>query len=91
MTPVLIQLLFWIAVAFFLYVGVRDELSGRLLSALQVVILGPVIARVVAEIFIVVFRIHTRLSDIDDTLKATCRKSPEGNTSEPPQSTAPQV
>lgn len=66
-TPVLIQLLFWIAVVASVIVGItmmaaRD--ASGIAAGILVVILGPILARIYAEILIVLFKINDHLRRI---------------------------
>jgi hypothetical protein len=67
-TPVIIQIIFWIGVLFCVIVGIMMVVStaffqGQLLGAL-LLIAGPLIVRVYCEIFIVAFKINDSLTDI---------------------------
>ncbi len=67
LTPILIQILFWIAVAVSIYVGIIDILShqnGSLIKGLQLIIFGPIFARISCEILILFFRINETLTEI---------------------------
>ena len=68
-TPVLIQVLFWLAVVACLVIGglalaYGDERDLGL--GLGLIILGPILARIYAEILIVIFRINDHLRQIRD-------------------------
>jgi hypothetical protein len=66
-TPVLIQILFWIAVTATVIAGIVMIVSreGPLIAAgILVIILGPVVARIYAEILIVLFKINDHLRQI---------------------------
>lgn len=68
-TPVLIQILFWLAVVFCLIAGMimmvgADDIGARI-GGLMLFIFGPIGARIYAEILIVVFRINDHLRHID--------------------------
>lgn len=67
-TPVIIQIIFWIGVAVAIIVGIvvlatADEVGARLLGLLYIFV-GPVYWRVVCEITILFFRINETLTDI---------------------------
>lgn len=72
-TPIVIQVLFWIALAAYLIAGfvliVRGA-SADHLGSLQVLlgtaflIFGPVVARIECELLVVAFRINESLTDI---------------------------
>ena len=65
-TPILIQLVYWIATVVVVVAGIAMLLTDgteRLLG-LAVLILGPLFVRVYAEVLLVVFRINETLTDI---------------------------
>jgi hypothetical protein len=66
-TPILIQVLFWIAVAASVIVGITmiaaREAPG-IAAGILVIILGPILARIYAEILIVLFKINDHLRRI---------------------------
>lgn len=62
-TPVLIQVIFWIAVVAIVIAGLvalGDNVGGGVL----IIVLGPIAARVYAEFVLVIFRIHDDVSEI---------------------------
>lgn len=64
-TPILIQILFWIGVISCVVLGVIDIVMHHdFWHGLQLIILGPLILRVIAEIPLILFRIYDRLSQI---------------------------
>lgn len=67
-TPILIQILFWILVIADVIVGIviiitADDAPGRAAGFL-LIILGPIVIRIYAEILIVLFRINDHLRRI---------------------------
>ncbi|MEK6273856.1 MAG: DUF4282 domain-containing protein [Actinomycetota bacterium] len=58
-TPVFIQIIFWIAVAAIVQIA-----DGNAVSGVLVLILGPIGARIYAEILIVIFRIQDDVATI---------------------------
>jgi hypothetical protein len=67
-TPILIQILFWLAVIVCVIVGIIIIVSGgehSLGAGLALIILGPIVARIYSEILIVIFRINDHLRHID--------------------------
>ena len=69
-SPVLIQIAFWLAIVFILYTAITDFLHNvGLLMVVEVLILGPLVARVVCEILILFFRINDNLSLIKNELE----------------------
>ena len=66
-TPVLIQVIFWLAVLASLVIGIMAIVSGEqfgVLVGIAIIIFGPIVARIYAEILIVVFRINEHLRQI---------------------------
>jgi hypothetical protein len=66
-TPILIQLLFWLAVVVSLVAGIamiRSSEEHGVGVGVAVIILGPIVARIYAEILMVVFRINDHLRQI---------------------------
>lgn len=74
-TPLIIQIIFWIGVAVCVLVGLASIIAGvgnhygggsQVLGGVLVLILGPLAVRVNCELLIIIFRIHDRLVDIRD-------------------------
>ncbi len=68
-TPWLVQILFWIAVLIFVGIAIVDiiqHVSIRVI--LEIIILGPLCARILAEILLLFFRINDNLTAIRDKL-----------------------
>ena len=81
-TPVIIQVLFWIGVVASVLLGLGMVFSGMSSSfgggsavfmGLVWIVLGPIMTRVYCELLIVVFKIHGSLVDI----KCLLRERPE--------------
>lgn len=65
LTPVLIQLVFWVTVATCLFIGVYDLTKhADLIQSLEILIGGPILARISTEILILFFRMNETLTDI---------------------------
>jgi uncharacterized protein DUF4282 len=66
LTPVVIQIVFWIAVVITVVVGFIQLFGGgfAVITGLLTMILGPVVARIYCEIVIVFFRINDHLRQI---------------------------
>lgn len=71
LTPVLIQIMFvlgslvWIAAGFVaIGGGATNHQHGRLAAGIALVVLGPIVVRLWAEVLIVVFRINGSLNDL---------------------------
>ena len=63
-TPMIIQILFWIGVAFTVIGGFVTMFTGGFLPGLGMVILGPIGVRLWTELLIVIFKINDTLTDI---------------------------
>jgi hypothetical protein len=73
LTPLIIQIIFWIGVALCVIFGLIMIVAGagsqfgggaQVLMGLLTIILGPVIVRIYCELLIVIFRINDTLTDI---------------------------
>ena len=65
LTPILIQVIFWLILAYCLFVGVYDlARHTSTTQALEVLILGPIAARIASEILILFFSMNETLTDI---------------------------
>lgn len=81
-TPLVIQILFWICVVTSVIGGLVIMFSSSFLSlgipnvliGLCVVVFGPVLSRIICEYLIVFFRINETLTDISNTLKSQSDK-----------------
>ena len=69
LAPGLIQILFWIAIAFFIYTAVIDIIQHvNYRVVLEIIILGPLASRVVCEILILFFRMNDHLKSIEEKM-----------------------
>ncbi len=77
-TPVAIQIIFWIGVVACLIVGLVNIVGGAsapygggttVLTGILMILLGPVLVRIYCELLIVVFRILDTLGEIKDKLR----------------------
>jgi hypothetical protein len=70
-TPVLIQILFWLGAVVSIVIGIMAFAFGasdnhqNVAIGLGFIILGPIVLRIYAEILIIVFRINDHLRHID--------------------------
>jgi hypothetical protein len=89
-TPYIIQIIFWIGVAFCIIFGIGGILMGSRFNhggpvyGLLLLIFGPVVVRIYCEILIIFFRINETLTEIKHDLEDR-RATP------PPIPTAPPV
>ena len=71
-TPIIIQVLFWVGVAFSVIVGLIQIANsfGRygggfsFLGGLLIIIIGPIMARIYCELLILIFRMYDTLLEI---------------------------
>jgi hypothetical protein len=63
-TPVFIQVIFWVIVAAIVIAGIAIIADGRAGPGLLTIVVGPLVARIYAEILIVIFRIHDNVAAI---------------------------
>jgi hypothetical protein len=63
-TPVLIQILFWIVTAGTVIVGILIIVTEGDARGILILFLGPIVARIYAEVLILLFRINDHLRRI---------------------------
>jgi len=63
-TPIIIQIIFWVALVAVVIGGFVALVSGEVISGLATIILGPVVVRVYCELVILFFRMNASLTDI---------------------------
>lgn len=63
-TPVFIQVIFWLIVLLIVIAGITAISNDQAGSGILILIFGPLIARVYAEILIVIFRISADVQAI---------------------------
>lgn len=74
-TPVIIQIIFWVGVALCIIFGLAAILVGSRYGnggpvwGILVLIFGPVLVRIYCEILIIFFRINETLTEIKHTLE----------------------
>lgn len=77
-TPIIIQILFWIGAVCSVIFGLLSIISGlsadigggaMVFMGLITMVVGPVIARIYCEILIVIFSINDTLGEVRDLLK----------------------
>lgn len=89
-TPILIQIVFWLAVVGIVIAGAvtavvgLTQIGGRtpaagiggVVGGIAIILFGPLVARIYAEILIVIFRINETLTDLSETLSTENRGVP---------------
>lgn len=77
-TPVIIQILFWIGVVVCVILGLTAIVGGAnasrgggamILGGLFWILLGPIVVRIYCELLIVIFTINDTLTDVRNLLK----------------------
>ncbi len=63
-TPVFIQVIFWIAVAAMIIVGLVQIADGEAIAGILIILVGPLVVRIYAEILMVIFRINDNVAAI---------------------------
>jgi hypothetical protein len=63
-TPVIIQVLFWVLVAAAILLGLGALYAHQVVAAIAFIILGPIFARVWAEMVIIYFKIYDAVQTI---------------------------
>ena len=63
-TPIIIQVIFWLGVAACVIMGLGAVMGGRGLYGLALIVVGPIVVRVECELLILLFRIHDALQEI---------------------------
>ncbi len=90
-TPILIQIVFWLAVIGVVLAGIvtaiggLTQLGGRapmggviaIGTGILMIIFGPLVVRIYAEILIVIFRINETLTDLSETLARQNQNVPQ--------------
>ena len=63
-TPVIIQVVFWLGVVGCVLMGLGAVVGGRGLYGLALIVVGPIAVRIECELLILLFRMHDALQDI---------------------------
>lgn len=88
-TPIIIQVLFWVGIAAVLITGLI-MLTQEPFLGLLIIVLGPIAVRIYCEILILFFRMNETLTDIDEQLHLNAAPSrPVVPPSQPGWATAP--
>jgi hypothetical protein len=69
-TPWLVQALFWVAIAVFIIIAIVDIIQHvNYRVVLEIIIIGPLCARILAEILLLFFRMNDNLTSINQYLR----------------------
>lgn len=63
-TPIIIQVIFWLGVVGCVIMGLGAVMGGRGLYGLVLIVVGPIVVRIECELLILLFRIHDALQEI---------------------------
>lgn len=83
-TPMIIQVLFWVGAGLCVLAGLGGMISGasssfgggaQVLSGLILMVVGPLLVRIYCELLILLFRMNESLTDIKNVLS----KAPSGS------------
>ena len=94
-TPVIIQILFWVGVALCIIFGIGYILVGSRYNTaspfygVMLIIFGPLVVRIYCEILIIFFRINETLTEIKNDLEVRRPVPPVVMTTPPPVITSP--
>lgn len=91
-TPMIIKVVFWIAVALMIigglfYIGVgMTTYNGQegVIVGILMIVFGPLMARVYCELIMITFKLYESLNEIKHTLKQTTNKQTETEHETPP-------
>lgn len=67
-TPMIVQVLFWMALLFSIIVAIFDFTHGKYLYGFEIIIFGPLLARILAELIMIFFRMNDSLDKIATSL-----------------------
>ncbi len=73
LTPVIIQVVFWLGVVACVLAGLASLFSGAPLAGLLMMVFGPVAVRIYAELLILLFKMNDTLTDIKNAVEKTAR------------------
>ena len=74
LTPIIIQILFWLGVIICLITGISQMIHRNWINGLEIFFLGPIMVRVLAEFFILFFRMNETLTDIKNITAAKAKE-----------------
>lgn len=76
LTPIIIQIVFWIGVGFSVIIGLMTIITGlgyygsgiQVLFGLMIIAIGPLTVRIYCELLIIAFKMNESLQNIKDKL-----------------------
>lgn len=63
-TPMIIKVIFWISVVGTVLGGLLSLAGENAIIGVFMIIFGPLVARIYAELLLVLFQVHSRMNDI---------------------------
>lgn len=69
LTPLLIQFLFWLVLIVTVVVGIIDLLHKDYWHGFELIVFGPILIRILCEVFILFFSINETLTDVKNTVQ----------------------
>ncbi|HNR30817.1 MAG TPA: DUF4282 domain-containing protein [Candidatus Hydrogenedentes bacterium] len=75
LTPIIIQVVFWIGVVVCVIGGLGAIIAGSGVAGLFMLVLGPVLVRIYAELLILLFKMNDTLTDIKNAVESQARSS----------------
>jgi Domain of unknown function (DUF4282) len=76
-TPVIIQIVFWIGVVFCLISGLVNLVQGNV-GGIFIMLIGPVVVRIYCELIIVVFKLLDTMRKIEQNTASEATPPAEG-------------
>lgn len=73
LTPIIIQIVFWIGIVVCVLGGLASIISGNGLPGLFMLFLGPIVVRIYCELLILLFKMNDTLTDIKNAVEKTAR------------------
>lgn len=70
LTPALIQVVFWIGLVYVLFAAFWAMFHMTFIKGLWLLIFGPILLRIICEIFIVIFRVNENVVEIKTLLSS---------------------
>jgi hypothetical protein len=78
-TPMIIKVIFWISVVLTVLGGLLSLGGENAIAGVFLILFGPLVARIYAELLLVLFQVHSRMNDIytllDQRLSASSVKT----------------
>ncbi len=69
LTPIILQLLFWLSVILCIAAAVYNFLNSAFMHGLQILIIGPILTRIFFEFLIIFFRMNETLTELKNAVQ----------------------